>query len=158
MWCFVCAQILVRQSCCLLWKIPSSARLVSEVQYVFFSHLKMETLVENYAQRNRFWPAWSTVTKQLQILFLFCDCIVKLLEHIIYRWKGLQNDHSDDILHAHKFVKFHLRIQNQQHTHNKCNKVKLCTSANSKVAQGDTMTGICHFLGGLHLPLSRRLH
>ena len=41
---------------------------------------------------------------------------------------------SNIILHTPKFINFQLLNQNQQHTHNKCDKVKSGTSANLKVA------------------------
>ena len=53
---------------------------------------------------------------------------------------------SNGILHAPKFLKFQLPNQNQHHTHNKCDEVQSGTLANLKVAQGDIIMGIFHFL------------
>ena len=99
----------------------------------------------------------------LQLLndyIFFWDSSFKILRCLIYRWKGLEI--FNRILQAPKFLTvYSLNQKLVAHTTTSAIKLKSGTLAMLKVAQGDTVTSVCHFLGGLNsdavllLPLSQ---
>jgi hypothetical protein len=88
---------------------------------IFFSRESRESVVENYAKKNRsrfrqrfFWPAWFVVAKRLQICFFgLATESLRILGRVMYRWKDFEITFPTVYYTPIKILKLHLQNEHK---------------------------------------------